>query len=302
MTVRPFVVKTTSWAANDAVANDLAQALGGSTPVRGHSVRIVLGSPPCHRRELAGLPPMSRSALRRHVAANEDRYFPLTSGGLTLDAHWAATRAGGTAVAYAVDTTWLRSLLRALDSYGVRVESVQPEGVVAGRIDLTPLEDRKKQREREVQRVIYTACATVVASALAVHLATVGVRHNRRTTERSTPAPTVLRASSALMRQAASQALTDTILTEEEGMSRRLAASLGSITNAVPDSARLVRLELTDGRPTRIAMIAQDPGRFLERLRSAGLSTRLRVLDTPTLVQRGEAMWLSVELREDGSR
>lgn len=302
MTVRPLVVKTASWSVNDPVVHDLAHALADSTSVRGHTVRVVLGTPPCHRRELAGLPPLSRSALRRHVAANEDRYFPLTSGGLTLDAHWMAPRAGGTAVAYAVDTEWLRTLLRALESYGVRVDGVQPEGIVAGRIDLTPAEDRRTQRERELQRVVNTACATAVASVLAVHLATAGVRHNRRATELSAPALAALRASSVLMQQAASQELTDSILASEEGMGRRLAASLASITNSVPDSARLVRLELTDGRPTRIAMIAQNPGSFLERLRRLGLSPRLSILDTPTLVQRGEAMWLSVELRVDNSR
>lgn len=303
---RRLTVTTASYLAIEDASRDLANAMSAlaedSNPVRGQSVRIVLGRPPCHRRELTALPPMSRSALRRHVAANEDQYFPRSSGGLTTDAHWSGTRAGGTAIAYAVETAWLRSLLHAMETSGFRVEGVEPDGAVTGRLDLTPPDERRAQRTHELRRLAYSSCGALVLTVLSLLLATAGVRHGRRSLERIAPTPTEMREIAALEREAASFALTDSILAHERRTNARLAVSLQSIVEALPDSARLERIELTAGRPTRVSVIAEDPGAFLEGLRTAGFIPQLRVMGTPTLVQRGVAMWLAVELREESAQ
>ena len=93
----------------------------------GRDVILLLPEGTYEVRVLRKVPRMSERALREHVSAHADRYFPRTPGGSVTGALWEDVGAWPAARAYAIPRLWAEDLLQRADDAGLWVVNLCPD-------------------------------------------------------------------------------------------------------------------------------------------------------------------------------
>lgn len=286
----------TSGYAGEVAAAELHGALAAVlAPQGGNAIRLTLGSPPCHRRRLEGLPPLSRRDLERHVAQCREKYFPLTDGELVTGAAWADARSR-VAVAYAVDASLLRSILREAAAVRYRISSVEPEDARPGTVVLLPSEVHDARKDLEWRRSRAFAVGAGCAVFGSVLLAAAGLRGTARRALEAAPTAAAASQAAAKLQQASARIRAESIFIADRHSNQRLGQVLTGVALSLTDSTILTTLEVEGGRTRRLGFLSADSDGVLDELTRRGMLEGLSQNGAFSLVQRGDDHWVMVML------
>ncbi len=280
------------WAAEAAFATpgELADAiarLAAEAPRNGKRVRmtVALEPPLVQVRSLADLPPVKPADLATLVAAQSSRFFRRNGSALVTDATWETNGDGPrVARAAAADEPWLEAIAAGARTAGIALTALAP----ADAPDLSLLPGGLKTERRLAERTAIRRWAMVAAGmwvlfgALYAARLVVGLRQTKRELARlARPAAAVLAARRDL-RDAS--ALIET-LNQAAAQREVVAARLGRISPALPDSAFLTSLTLDASGSGVLTGLARRAADVVARLEARGAVAHPR-LDGPVLRER----------------
>lgn len=280
-------------AADDTVAKP--------TPWRGaRAIALVLPLSMLEYRCVRSLPKVNERVLKRMIAANPDRFFPLDLGELVTTAEWiTASPDAPVARAYAIARSTLNAMLAIADRRGMRVVAVRPAG--GGRTTSLLPEDVRRSTWRAVLSSALNSLVVVAAWGVgAAQLAVLGVRSERRMLEVADP-PAVTSArrardSLALLLRDLREAETDRART------RQMVNALADIGDALAQGGYLTSLTLRNGAVVEATVMTPVPDLSLPQLLRVSAMRGMRVDGPLTLEQRDSTMWSRVSIAGRGQR
>ncbi len=277
------------------------QVLGS---IRGTRVRIRVDCPPCHRRTLRELPPVSRAKLRGIVASNSERYFPLSASPLVTDAAWIGRGRLRSARAYAISTDLAENVLACATSAHCIVVDIMPNETKVNGCSLLPPVEVLRRRRWDAKRTATLAGLTIALAFVAMLLATAGLRRTRAGTERAAPAPEAVQLAARLRKQLSDATRAQSAFERDRATNSDLLTALSAIARSLSDSDQLTSLEIVGARVRELGVLSNDPAQLMSGLRLSEATQRLNSREAPTLVRRGEDWWthllLKLEEHQDG--
>ncbi len=248
--VRRGVVLWAGQAAHER-PDDLGEAIARiaaeeSLPVRTRRLRVVLEPPLVQVRELRGLPPVRRSALRSLVALQAGRFFRRNGKPLVTDATWERRTTGKPRVAWAaaVEEPWLDAITSGARAAGLQVEAITPADECGGAV-LELVSSDEQARRRGIDRLTVRRLAIGAASAwvAAVAIVTIRLTREERRIERElaaldAPAKAVMLAR----RRLGETARTVEPIGRAELERQTVLAHVAAIVGVLPDSSYLTSL------------------------------------------------------------
>jgi hypothetical protein len=235
-------------------------------------VMVEIEPPLIQVRHIADLPPVSERVLKAMVKTQAGRYFRRNGSPLVTDAVWVAGTNGATRVAHmaALEESFLSAVAEGADLAGLTLVDVGPPVEEGKRLSLLPpktLGSRRQAARRGVLRwaMIASAAWLTVALIFGVRLYRERERVDHELTRLARPAAALL-----TLRQEIRQARDMVAVVDSADRVRgNLAEILQRITRAIPDSAFLTSLALTNrgaGNLTGYAPRATEVVAGLERI------------------------------------
>lgn len=271
------------------------------TPWRGaRAITLVLPLSMLEYRCVRSLPKVNERVLKRMIAANPDRFFPLDLGELVTTAEWiTASPDAPVARAYAIARSTLNAMLAIADRRGMRVAAVRPEG--GGRTASLLPEDVRRSTRRAVLSSALSSLVVVAAWGVgAAQLAVLGVRSEARRLEVADP-PAV--ASARRARDSLELLLRDAREVEtDRGRTRQMINALADIGDALEQGGYLTSLTLRNGAVVEATAMTTVPDVSLPQLLRVRAMRGMRVDGPLTLEQRDSTMWSRVSLTGRGQR
>ncbi len=301
--VRPDSVVATSerrghimWRAEAPIAgaDDLAsaiEALCHDAPRGAGSLEVELDPLLVQRRALRSLPAVSESRLRALVALQSSRFFRRNGHPLVTDARWQREshpsrllrrRAAGRRVAdaAALDESWALAVVEGARAIGLDVRRLSPADGSFQLLPASELDRRRRADRRRLRRLAATAVALwlLVGALYVLRLLTADRRDRAEIARLARPVAAVASARRELGRAAATL---DGMRAAERRRSA-VATELAAIAAALPDSAYLTSLAVTDdGRSGTLSGIALAASSVPARI-AAALSAGARLV-SPTV-------------------
>lgn len=291
--------KDVVWSAETAVAShaDLEGALAGLPALEGWQgvsrAIVLLTDELVQRRVLRDVPPVSDAALRDIVALQQARFFRRQHP-LTTNARWLARNRRTGAEAVAAEAACLDAIARGLEAAGLRSVTIR---ALTTHLELTaPSHQASGQRRRRAlnNRLIGLAVMCWVG-APSVHMARLVAADRRLSNELRTLAAPAEALRSAHREFAAGALIVDRV---EAGQRERqkLAALVGELVTALPESAFVSTLSLPVDGDGVLTGAAQQPALFidgLEKIESIA-TPRLEGASTP---ESGAGRWETFAIR-----
>lgn len=251
-------------------------------------------------RCVRSLPKVNERVLKRMIAANPDRFFPLDLGELVTTAEWiTASPDAPVARTYAIARSTLNAMLSIAERRGLRVVAVRPEG--GGRATSLLPEDVRRSRWRSAFVSALNSFVVVAAWGVgAAQLAILGVRSESRTLEGADP-PAV--ASARRARDSLSLLLGDIRAVESNrAQTREMVDALANIGDALEQGGYLTSLTLRNGAVIEATVMTPVPDVSVPQLLRVNAMRGMRVDGPLTLEQRDSTMWSRVSLAGRGKR
>ncbi|MGQ0641295.1 MAG: hypothetical protein ACT4P6_11090 [Gemmatimonadaceae bacterium] len=269
-----------------------------------HSRRHVLVTvecPPCQRRTLHSLPPVSRSVLRGMVASNLERYFPLSSAALVTDADWIDRKRGaGTARAYALGVDVTSEILAVAAAARCEVVDIRPVDEATRVSSLLPPSELARRKQQELKRLAALAIVTLGISFGATAVAFAGQRALRSSAERTRPPAERVREATVMREELSAAVGAESALVADRAGNHGIAAAIAVVVRALGERDELTLVELANGQLRQVGVLSPNPGPLISALRHSRATARLAEPDAPSLVRRGEEVWTHVLLRAEG--
>lgn len=255
---------------------------------------LELNEPLIDRRELPGIPRMSTTQLKQHVALHQDRYFPRRNGNRVSDAKWIRARSKpDVAVAVSASATLIAQLLAEGRARGVEVIDVAPTGRRWSALSLLPPETLRVRRLREWKRASMVLTASLCVVCVAFGVAYNAKLYHIRTLESAgtiskgavakAQAAARLRADSAVMWDAVQHTAHENLFLAQ--FIERV-VSLGE-----RDSAFITGFSMRATGEERIDLVTQTPSTALMALRARGDTLKWKIVEGPTFVEQEGERW-----------
>jgi hypothetical protein len=240
-------------------------------PCRPASLRIELDGPLAQVRTLRGLPPVRRAHLQALVATQAGRFFRRNGIPLATDAAWDGPGSRGsdrTAIAAAVEESWIEAILDAAATVAVRVEAIRPTALPAGvALDLVSAAERRRRGVREGRRLRRLAAVAVMSWLLAAAVLAFRLHRARSTVEREIDALRQPAEALAAARRALDEGarLVEALAAAEHGRGRAL-RRVTAISGVLPDSSFVTSLVLAPDGNGELSVVARRSGQVLAGL------------------------------------
>ena len=259
---------------------------------------VLVSCPPCERRVLRGLPPVSRSQLREIVQENAERYFPRSLFPLRTDVTWKR-EPERFAMAYGMAESLSQKILDSAKSTGCEVVDIRPVGD-AKKYSLLPQAEVTRRRQRDLRRTALLAVVTLVVVLAGLAFATGGQRMIRLTAERSQPTPELVRAVKDSYQDARAVWRAESAFVSDRSRNEDLVRLLSTVILALDQRDELVVVDVTDLAVRELGVLTPNPEHILAAL-GGTIKNTVPARDGPTLVRRGSEVWTHLVLRAEVS-
>lgn len=253
-------------------------------PERIRTAKIELARPLVQLRTLSEMPPVREAALRALVAHQAGRFFRKNGRPLVTNVGWEPHRRGSPtiATAAAVEEPWLDAIVQGIREAGIEPVAIAPVG---SSLQLLPSSDRAARAiatRSRIRRLGATAAALwAIVGGLAVRQ---WFREGARVeAELAALAPAAAAAHGAHQEYDAARSMVATI----ESAERRggtVSAQIARILLALPDSAYLMSLHVTDQADGELTGAARRPLDVVAPLERAQVVAAPRLVGPPTAI------------------
>jgi hypothetical protein len=282
------------YAGDQELSEAVVRLVAAGPAARSRRAAFILEPPVLQRRALKDLPPVRRPALQALVAHQASRFFRQNGHPLVTDAVWTPSPKGAPRLAQAVaaEEILVSAVLEGAAKAGLRVDAIRPAANTSTLLSLLPATARVARDQRTRRQLRRLASVVGMLWLVVGVVAVLRYRQERRhvDTELARLAAPLAALLAARREMGRTQAMLEAVAANDADR-LRIPRLTEELVHALPDSAFLTSLTVSDDGNGRLSGAARRPLQVLARFEHLSIIARPRLEGGTVRDQIGGQPW-----------